>query len=112
MNRPLFSHRLTVMLSAFFALVFTAGIAAAQSSSQLESELSSLSGPMSEASHSASCENEYSRPCDEQAGRDDEPNWRRMDHTSGHRADQALPGGHRVAPVSLSLRPFLFELCH
>ncbi len=49
MNRPLFSHRLPVMLAAFFALVFTAGIAAAQSAGQLESELSSLSGQMSSA---------------------------------------------------------------
>jgi tetratricopeptide (TPR) repeat protein len=49
MNRPLFSHRLTVMLAAFFALAFTAGIAAAQSAGELESELSSLSGQMSSA---------------------------------------------------------------
>jgi hypothetical protein len=49
MNRPLFSHRLTVMLTAFFALVFSASIAAAQSSSQLEEQLSSLSGQMSQA---------------------------------------------------------------
>ncbi len=49
MNRPLFSHRLTVMLTAFFALAFTASIAAAQSAGQLESELSSLSGQMSSA---------------------------------------------------------------
>ncbi len=49
MNRPLFSHRLTVMLAAFFALAFTASIVAAQSSGQLESELSSLSGQMSSA---------------------------------------------------------------
>ena len=54
MNRPLFSHRLTAMLTAFFALVFTAGIAAAQSSSQLEGELSSLSGQMSSAENNAS----------------------------------------------------------
>ena len=39
MNRPLFSHRLTVMLIAFFTLAFTASIAAAQSAGQLESEL-------------------------------------------------------------------------
>lgn len=49
MNRPLFSHRLTVMLTAFFALALTASIAAAQSAGQLESELSSLSGQMSSA---------------------------------------------------------------
>jgi len=49
MNRPLFLHRLTVMLAAIFALVFTAGMASAQSSSQLESELSSLSGQMGSA---------------------------------------------------------------
>jgi tetratricopeptide (TPR) repeat protein len=49
MNRPLFSHRLTVMLTAFFTLAFTAGIARAQSAGQLESELSSLSGQMSSA---------------------------------------------------------------
>ena len=49
MNRPLFLHRLTVMLTAFFALAFTAGIAAAQSTGQLEGELSSLSGQMSSA---------------------------------------------------------------
>ena len=49
MNRPLFSHRLTVMLTAFFALTLTAGIALAQSAGQLESELSSLSGQVSSA---------------------------------------------------------------
>ncbi len=49
MNRPLFSHRLTVMLTAFFTLAFTASIARAQSAGQLESELSSLSGQMSSA---------------------------------------------------------------
>jgi len=49
MNRPLFSHRLTVMLIAFFTLAFTASIAAAQSAGQLESELGSLSGQMSSA---------------------------------------------------------------
>jgi hypothetical protein len=54
MNRPLFSHRLTAMLAAFFTLAFTAGIARAQSSGQLESELSSLSGQMSSAESSDS----------------------------------------------------------
>jgi len=54
MNRPLFSHRLTVMLAAIFALTFTARIAAAQSAGQLESELSSLSGQMSSAESSDS----------------------------------------------------------
>ena len=49
MNRPLFSHRLTVMLIAFFTIAFTASIAAAQSAGQLESELGSLSGQMSSA---------------------------------------------------------------
>jgi tetratricopeptide (TPR) repeat protein len=49
MNFPLFSHRLMVMLTAFFALAFTAGVAAAQSAGQLEGELSSLSGQMSSA---------------------------------------------------------------
>jgi hypothetical protein len=61
MNRPLISRRLTVMLSAFFALVLTAGIASARSShqaggggggasaGQLGSELSSISGQMSSA---------------------------------------------------------------
>src|SRR5271168_5041669 len=49
MNCPLFLHRLTVMLAAFFALAFTASIAAAQSAGELESELSSLSGQMSSA---------------------------------------------------------------
>ena len=49
MNRPLFSHRLTVMLAAIFTLAFTASIARAQSAGQLESELSSLSGQMSSA---------------------------------------------------------------
>ncbi|HEY9159273.1 hypothetical protein [Candidatus Binatus sp.] len=49
MNRVHFSHRLMVMLTAFFALAFTAGIAAAQSAGQLEGELSSLSGQMSSA---------------------------------------------------------------
>src|SRR5260370_27051320 len=54
MNRPLFSHRLTVMLIAFFTLAFTASIAAAQSAGQLESELGSLSGQMSSAESSDS----------------------------------------------------------
>jgi tetratricopeptide (TPR) repeat protein len=54
MKRPYFSHRLLVMLTAFFALVFTAGIAAAQSASQLEDELSGLSGQMSSAESSQS----------------------------------------------------------
>ncbi|MGH7925933.1 MAG: tetratricopeptide repeat protein [Candidatus Binatus sp.] len=49
MNRSLFPHRLMVMLTAFFALVLTAAVAAAQSAGQLESELSSLSGQMSSA---------------------------------------------------------------
>jgi hypothetical protein len=49
MNRPLFSHRLSVVLATFFTLAFTASIAAAQSSGQLESEVSSLSGQMSSA---------------------------------------------------------------
>ena len=49
MNRPLFSHRLTAMLTAFFALAFTAGLASAQSTAQLEGELSSISGQMSSA---------------------------------------------------------------
>ena len=54
MNRPLFSHRLTVMLATFLALAFTATIAAAQSTGQLESEVSSLSGQMSSAESSDS----------------------------------------------------------
>jgi hypothetical protein len=54
MNRPLFSHHLTVMLTAFFTLAFTASIARAQSAGQLESELSSLSGQMSSAESSDS----------------------------------------------------------
>src|SRR5579862_756167 len=54
MNRPLFSHRLTAMLTAFFALAFTAGLASAQSTGQLESELSSISGQMSSAESSES----------------------------------------------------------
>jgi tetratricopeptide (TPR) repeat protein len=49
MNLPLFLRRLTVMLIAFFTLAFWAGLAAAQSIGQLESELSSLSGQMSAA---------------------------------------------------------------
>ncbi|MFZ2060985.1 MAG: hypothetical protein WAU82_08230 [Candidatus Binatus sp.] len=49
MNRPLFLHRLTVMFTAFFALAFTAGLASAQSTAQLEGELSSISGQMSSA---------------------------------------------------------------
>ncbi len=49
MNRPLFPHRLMVMLTAFFAFTFPAGIAAAQSAGQLEGELSSISGQMSSA---------------------------------------------------------------
>ena len=54
MNRPLFSHRLTVMLTAFFTLAFTASIARAQSVAQLESEISSVSGQMSSAESNAS----------------------------------------------------------
>ena len=49
MNRSLFSHHLKVMLAAFFALVFAAGMASAQSAGQLEGELSSLSGQMGSA---------------------------------------------------------------
>ena len=49
MNRVLFPHRLMVMLTAFFALAFTAGLAAAQSAGQLEGELSGISGQMSSA---------------------------------------------------------------
>ena len=49
MNRPLFSHRLTAVLIAFFALALTAGVAAAQSAGELESQLSSLQGQMSSA---------------------------------------------------------------
>jgi len=49
MNRLLFSHRLMVMITAFFTLAFSAGIAAAQSVGELESELSSLSGQISSA---------------------------------------------------------------
>src|SRR5271168_3381944 len=49
MNRPLFSHRLTAVLIAFFTLALTAGVAAAQSAGQLEGELSSLQGQMSSA---------------------------------------------------------------
>ena len=54
MNRVLFSHRLMVMLTAFFTIAFTASLACAQSSGQLESELSSLSGQMSSAEANAS----------------------------------------------------------
>ena len=54
MNRPLFSHRLTVMLIAFFTIAFGAGLAAAQSAGQLESELSSISGQMGSAESSDS----------------------------------------------------------
>ncbi len=54
MNRPLFSHRLTVMLIAFFTIAFIANVAAAQSAGQLESELGSLSGQMSSAENSDS----------------------------------------------------------
>lgn len=55
MQRVFFSHRLTVMPAAlFFALAFTAGVAAAQSAGQLEEELSSLSGQMSSAEASDS----------------------------------------------------------
>ncbi len=54
MNPSLFSHRLTVMLAAIFALTFTAAIASAQSAGQLESQLSSLSGQMSSAESSES----------------------------------------------------------
>ncbi|HKN14465.1 MAG TPA: hypothetical protein VJX68_14835 [Candidatus Binatus sp.] len=53
MNR-IFSHRLMVMLTAFLTLAFTAGLACAQSSGQLESELASLSGQMSSAEANAS----------------------------------------------------------
>ena len=49
MNRLLFSHRLMVMLTAFFTLAFTAGVAAAQSAGELEGELSGLSGQLSAA---------------------------------------------------------------
>ncbi len=49
MNRVHFPHRLMVVLVAFFALALTVGTAAAQSSGQLEGELSSLSGQMSSA---------------------------------------------------------------
>jgi len=54
MNRPLFWRRLTAMLTAFFALAFTARIASAQSAGQLEGELSGLSGQMSSAESNAS----------------------------------------------------------
>src|SRR5258708_24182757 len=49
MNRSHFSHRLVAMMAAFFAVVLMAGVAAAQSAGQLESEVSSLSGQMSSA---------------------------------------------------------------
>src|SRR6266849_1169565 len=49
MNRSRFSHRLMVMITAFFTLALTAGVAAAQSAGQLESEVSSHSGQMSSA---------------------------------------------------------------
>ena len=58
MNRPLFSHRLTAVLIAFFALALTAGVAAAQSAGQLESELSSLQGQMSSAESNESTADE------------------------------------------------------
>ncbi len=54
MNRMFFSRRLMVMLTAFFTLAFTAGVAAAQSIGDLQSELSSLSGQMSAAESNAS----------------------------------------------------------
>jgi hypothetical protein len=54
MNRVLFSHRLMVMLTAFFTLAFTAAVASAQSAGDLASELSSLSGQMSSAEANAS----------------------------------------------------------
>src|SRR5580700_1238199 len=58
MNRPLFSHRLTAVLIAFFALALTAGVAAAQSAGELESELSSLQGQMSSAESNESTADE------------------------------------------------------
>ncbi len=54
MNRISFSRRLMVMLTAFFTLALTAGVAAAQSAGELQSELSSLSGQMSAAESNAS----------------------------------------------------------
>ncbi len=54
MNRMFFSRRLMVMLTAFFTLAFTAGVAAAQSIGDLQSELSSLSVQMSAAESNAS----------------------------------------------------------
>ena len=54
MNRVPFSHRLMVMLAAFFTLAFTAAVASAQSAGELASELSSLSGQMSAAEANAS----------------------------------------------------------
>jgi tetratricopeptide (TPR) repeat protein len=49
MKLPIFSRRMTAMLTAFFAFAFLAGVAAAQSAGELESELSSASGQMSSA---------------------------------------------------------------
>src|SRR5260370_16341502 len=49
MNLSHFSHRLMVMLTAFFTLALTARMASAQSARQLESELSSLQGQMGAA---------------------------------------------------------------
>ena len=54
MNRMFFSRRLRVMLTAFFTLALTAGVAAAQSAGELQSELSGLSGQMSAAESNAS----------------------------------------------------------
>jgi tetratricopeptide (TPR) repeat protein len=54
MNRMFFSRRLTVMLTAFVTLALTAGVAAAQSAGDLQSELSGLSGQMSAAESNAS----------------------------------------------------------
>ncbi len=54
MNRMLFSRRLMVMLTAFFTLALTVGVAAAQSAGELQSELSGLSGQMSAAESNAS----------------------------------------------------------
>src|SRR5882757_9122156 len=49
MNRSHFSHRLLVMLIAFFTLSLTAKMAAAQSIGQLQGELSSLQGQIGSA---------------------------------------------------------------
>src|SRR5882757_7394136 len=49
MNRSHFSHRLLVMLIAFFTLALTAKMAAAQSIGQLQGELSSLQGQIGSA---------------------------------------------------------------